>query len=445
MFLRSAVFPLLCLCVSVANSPAQAQSVPEIKDPAARVTEAFAGAMRLAAEVLAIEDPSARDAILRKLLETGPASERIQAAREAVVERRARLGESALAEGDVGRGMENFRRAVAAAPERDAGRFFEDVLIRIPFALSMRGYRNEAVEMAREIERRVAEEPRKLAALGEFYMTIEDPGDAIRALEAASKIAGEDAKLGRLLGAAYRMGLRLDEAIAKYRLATSLDANDKRSYYELANLYRARGDYAGAIELYRKQLEIVPDHSPSYKGMALAYLAQGDEERMKEALDQARSLSGSDDAVAGDVYLQTQLAFLYLARNKMKEARQAAASALLVEPRYSWARIAAAEVALADGKYFDAERNLIAARSYANFPTLYFTLGKLYLVVEDFDGALEQFSKAFDYSSQGLFTARLGGVFNARADNLRDLLSREHQAAIFLARAPTKDETFKIA
>ncbi len=440
----------LCLCVSVANSsaqaqPAPAQSSPAVKNPAALVTEALAGASYLAAEILAIEDPAARDAALRKFIETKNASEQIQTAREAIVIRRAQLAESALGRNDVERAMENFRRAVAVAPERGADRFFEETVIRIPFALSARGYRNEAAEIARELERRFAKEPSRLASLGEFYMTIEAPGDAIRALETASKLAGEDAKLGRLLGAAYRMGLRLDDAIAKYRIATGLDAKDKRAYYELANLYRARGAYADAIELFRKQLEIAPKHSPSYKGMALAYLAQGDEGRMAEALDQARSIGGSAEEITGDVYLQTQLAFHYLAQNKLKQAQQAVAAALLVEPRYSWARIAAAEVDLASGKYFEAERNLIAARSYANFPTLYFTLGKLYLAVEDFDGALEQFSKAFDYSPQGRFTARLGGVFDARADNLKELLSREHQAAIFLAEPPTRDETFKIA
>ena len=229
-----------------------------------------------------------------------------------------------------------FRRAIARLPDRVTDRFFEEVVIRIPFALSARGYRNEAVEMARELERRFAGDTPKLAALGEFYMTIEATGDAIRALESASKLAGDDAKLGRLLGAAYRMGLRLDDAIAKYRLATSLDAGDKRAHYDLANLYRAQGDYAGAVELYRKQLEIVPNHSSSYKGLALAYLAQGDEELMKEALNQARDLRGPDEGT-GDVYLQTQLAFHYLARNRLKEARQAATAALSVEPRYSWA------------------------------------------------------------------------------------------------------------
>src|SRR5262249_31928720 len=107
----------LCLCVSAANSSAQAQpspaqSDPAIRDPAARVTEALVGASYLVAEILAIEDPAARVAALRKFLETGNASEQIQTAREAVVTRRAQLAESALGQNNIESAMENFRRAV---------------------------------------------------------------------------------------------------------------------------------------------------------------------------------------------------------------------------------------------------------------------------------------------------------------------------------------------
>ncbi|HKQ75512.1 MAG TPA: tetratricopeptide repeat protein [Blastocatellia bacterium] len=394
---------------------------------------------------LAIEDPTARIAALQKFLETSNISEQSQKAREAIVTSRAQMAESALGENNLERAMENFRRAITELPELVTDRFFDETANRIPFALSARGYRNEAVELARLLEKRFSKEPPKLASLGEFYMTIESAGDAINTLETASKIAGEDARIRRSLGAAYRMGLRLDDAVAEYQLAISFDPKDKRAYYELANLYRAHGAYDDAIKLYRKQLEIEPKHSSSFKGLALAYLAQGNEEQMTAALNQARDLRGSAEEVTGDIYLQTQLAFYYLAQNKLKEAQKAVAAALLIEPRYSWARIAAAEVDLAAGKYFEAERNLIAARSYASFPTLYFTLGKLYLTVEDFDGALEQFSKAFSYSPQGQFTARLGGVFDAQAGALKELLAREHRAAIFLAEPPTTDETFKIA
>src|SRR5262245_14781018 len=394
---------------------------------------------------LAIEDPAARIAALQKFIENGGASEQRQRAREAIVISRAQLAEAALGDTNLERAMDNFRRAIAELPELVTDRVFEETVGRIPFALSARGYRNEAVELARLLEKRFAKEPARLASLGEFYMTIESAVDAIRTLETATKIAGEDAKLRRNLGAAYRIGLRLDDAISEYQLAISFDPKDKRAFYELGNLYRAHGAYDDAIKLYRRQLEIDPKHSSSYKGLALAYLAQGNEEQMTASLNQARDLRGSAEEITGDIYLQTQLAFYYLAQGKLKEAQKAVAAALLIEPRYSWARIAAAEVDLAGGKYFEAERNLIAARTYASFPTLYFTLGKLYLTVEDFDGALEQFSKAFNYSPQSQFTTRLGGVFDAQADNLKDLLSREHQAAIFLAEPPTKDETFRIA
>ncbi|MGE0133487.1 MAG: tetratricopeptide repeat protein [Blastocatellales bacterium] len=394
---------------------------------------------------LAIEEPNARIAALQKFLKTNNIPEQAQTAREAIITSWAQLADGQLGENNVERAMENFRRAIAGLPERVTDRFFEETVVRIPFAMSVRGYRNEAVNLARLLEKRFAKEPPRLASLGEFYMTVEAADDAIHALETASKLAGEEARLHRLLGAAYRMGLRLDDAVAEYQLAASFDANDKRVYYELANLYRAHGAYADAIKLYRKQLEIEPKHSPSYKGMALAYLAQGDEEQMTAALNQARDLRGSAEEINGDIYLQTQMAFHFLARNKLSQAREAAEAALLVEPRYGWARIAAAEVDLASGKYFEAERNLIAARSYASFPTLYFTLGKLYLAVEDFDGAMEQFSKAFSYSPRTQFTTKLGGVFDAQADNLKELLAREHQAAIFLAEPPTTDETFKIA
>ncbi len=394
---------------------------------------------------LAIEDPNARIAALQKFLKTNAIPEQVQTAREAIVASWAQLAEVQLGDNNVERAVENFRRALAALPEKITDRFFEETVIRIPLALSVRGYRNEATGLARQIEKRFAKEPLRLAAVGEFYMTIEAPADAIRALEAATKLDEGGAKLHRILGAAYRMGLRLDDAIAEYQLAVNFDANDKRAYYELANLYRAHGAYADAAKLYRKQIEIDPKHSSSYKGLALANLAQGDEEQAAAALNQARDLRGSAEELTQDIFLQTQLAFHHLAQNKLKQARQAADLALGVEPRYSWARIAAAEVDLAEGKYFDAERNLLAARTYANFPTLYFTLGKLYLVVEDFDGALEQFDKAFSFSPPKQFTAKLGGVLDVQADNLKELLAREHQAAIFLAEPTTTGEIFKIA
>ncbi|MCI0663636.1 MAG: tetratricopeptide repeat protein [Acidobacteria bacterium] len=423
---RSVLFGLL-ICLLPAPAPGQGQTVT--------------GSLE---SVISMEDPAARIDALQKMIKTTLAPEEMFRAREAIAASWAQMGEIQLGKNNIEKAVAHFQKALALLPEELTDRFFSATVIRIPQAISARGYRQEAISLARQLEKRFAKEPLRLAGIGEYYLTIEAPDDAIRALETAVNLAGKDARIHRSLGAAYRVGLRLGDSIYEYQQAINLDPGDKRAYYELGNLYRALGVYADAIKFYTKQLEIEPGHSPSHKGMALAYLALGNEAKAKVSLSQARG-RGPEEEITRDIYLQTQLAFYYLRLNKIKEARYAAESALVVEPRYAWARIVNAEVDLAEGKYFDAERNLIAAQRYAGFPTLFFTFGRLYLAVEDFEGALEQFGKAFNYSLQKKFTARLGGVFEAQADDLQDLFAREYQAAIFLAEPPVSKEQYKIA
>ncbi|MBK9314914.1 MAG: tetratricopeptide repeat protein [Acidobacteria bacterium] len=394
---------------------------------------------------LAVEDPAERIAALRKFLKNNIIPEQTQTAQEAIVASWAQIADSHLNNNDIEKAVTAFRDSIGSLPENITDTFFNDTVIRIPLAVSVRGYRNEAILLARRLEARFPQEGKRLAAIGEFYMTIEAPADAIRALENAGKAGENTAMLHRALGAAYRIGLRLDDAIAEYQQAIQIDPLEKRAYYELGNLYRAYGAYDDALKLYRKQLEIEPKHTSSYKGIALAHLAMGDEEKATAALNQARDIRGASEELTQDLYLQTQLAFLYLQRNNLLQARKAAEAALLIEPRYAWARIATAEVDLAEGKFFDAERNLLAARPYASFPSLNFTFGKLYLAVEDFNGAIEQFATAFQFSPTMGFTTRLGGSMDVEAGNLADLLAREHRAAIYLAESPTKAESFRIA
>lgn len=395
--------------------------------------------------VLAIEDPTARIAALKKYLVAGTPEALMQTAREATVASWAQLAEKELGDNNIERAVTDFRRAISNLPTNISDRFFINTVIRIPQATSMRGYRLEAIELARVLEKSFLTDATRLGAIGDYYMTIEAPIDAIRTLETATRLKTEDPELRRRLAQAYRLGLRLDDAIYEYQYVIGLNQKDKRAFYELANLYRARGAYGDAITLYNAQLAVEPRHLPSYKGLALAWLAKGDTSRYEELLDKVRTLGESVDDPAQDIYLQTQVALISLGRGRISVARRAAEAALAIEPRYAWARIAAAEVDLAEGKYFEAERNLLVAGQYANFPTLAFTLGKLYLAVEDFDGALEQFGKVIRYSADGQFQSRLGGSLGVEAENLRELLAPEHQAAIFLADSPTSVEVFQIA
>lgn len=424
---------LLVLLLALFPLPCRGQSAEAIE-----MAEAFKRA-------LAIEDPTTRIAALRRF--TGPAAtvEQSQLAREAMVASWAQLAEKHLNDNSIERASSSFREAIGALPKQINDRFFIDTVIRIPQATSMRGYRVEAIDLARLLEKRFVKEELRLAAIGEYYLTIEAPVDAIRVLEAAVRLREEDPEIRRRLAQAYRIGLRIDDAIHEYHYVVGLNRQDRRGYHELANLYRARGALSEAISLYQQQLRIEPRHTPSWKGLALTWLASGNDEEFTKALEKAREAGEANDDPAQDVFLQTQVALINLARGRIAAARQAATAALTIEPRYAWARIANAEVDLAEGKFFEAERNLLAARQYASFTSLIFTIGKLYLTVEDFDGALEHLSQVIELTESGRFRARLGGALVQEAENLRDLLSPEHQAAILLNDPPTSVQVYQIA
>ncbi len=424
------------LCCAMSAAFAQTPAKPEAKAQTQ---------LQTLDAIVAMEDANTRITALQQFLKTNANNDKTVTAREALVASYGQVAENHLNDNNIEKAVDAFQRAFKALPKQVSEKFFKETVALIPLAVAARGYLPEAIGLAKLLEIRFANDAERLGALGEFYATFNAASEAITALEAAAKLAPEDARLHRALGEAYRKALRLDEAIASYQLAVRFDAQDRRAFYDLADLYRSQGAYDDALKLYRRQLDIEPKHTPSLKGIALVLTAQGKDDQAAAVLNQARDLAGSMNEITQDQLLQTQLAFYYLAQNKLREAQRAADAALSVEPRYSWARIAAAEILLAQGKYFEAERHLIEAQKLAGFPTLWFTLGKVYLIVEDFDGAAEQFAKAFRYSSKTQFTARLGGVRDVQGDDLRELLAPEHQAALFLAEAPTSDETFRIA
>ncbi len=391
---------------------------------------------------LAVTEPATRIEALQKFLQAQPDAPQANTARAEITRGYAYLGEMQLAEKNVDGAIQRFKQAIAAFPKQVDDKFFNEVAARIPVAVSVRGYRTEAILLAREMEARFGADAQRLAAIGEFYLSVEAPTEALRALNSAVKLTPDNARIYRLLGAAHRVNLNLDKAAEQYTAAIKADPKDNRAYFELANLQRARGRYDVAINLYTHQLGLEPDHAPSLKGLALCYLAQGKDERANELLAQATRVTNAE--LTRDFYLQTQLALTYLARGKVAPARQAADAALTAEPRFSWARIAAAEVELAEGKYFDSERHIIAAMKYADFPTMNFMLGKIYLAVEDFEGALEEFGKAFSYKA-GKFQTRLGGVQEVSAETVAELLAPERQASLFQAEPITTEVEFKLA
>ena len=109
------------------------------------------------------------------------------------------------------------RRVLAARIEALAGEHGDKARPQI-VALLREALDSGRAELARRLEKRFAGEASRLAAIGEYFMTVEAPEDAIRALGAGVALAGGELDIRYRLAQAYRLGLRLDEAIREHQL-----------------------------------------------------------------------------------------------------------------------------------------------------------------------------------------------------------------------------------
>src|SRR5262245_6257672 len=179
MNIRSMLFGLL-ICLLLALDQARAQP---------NTPQSVSGSLE---SVISMEDPTARIEALRKILMTTLPPDQILRAREAVVASWAQLGEIQLGNNNIEKAVAYFQKALTVIPEEVSDRFFMATVVRIPQAVSARGYRPEAISLARQLENRLATEPFRLASIGEYYLTIEAPDAPIRGLETAVHLAGND-------------------------------------------------------------------------------------------------------------------------------------------------------------------------------------------------------------------------------------------------------------
>ena len=284
------------------------------KDAAAQRSRR-ASAPRGIDDLLAIPDVEARIKALEAFLKDNTEGKSAVEAREALVRSWAELGTRELAENRIGPAVAHFQKAVSELPDEVTDRLFEETVARIPFVISRRGYRAESVTFARDLEKRFAKEPMRLGTLGEFYLNVEAPGDAIRVLESAVEQRKEDARLRRPLAAAYRMSLRLDQSAKELEQIAALDEKDTRAYTELGHIARAKGEYDEALRFYRSQIRIDATNAAAFKGVALTALARGRDSEFEETLARVKEIKDEKE-VSGDIHFHTQAAFYYLAQGK---------------------------------------------------------------------------------------------------------------------------------
>lgn len=374
----------------------------------------------------AINEPNAvlKIAALQKFIQDFPNSKEIVRAQESIVSVRGILGDNALKAGDTANGIEFFKIAVKEAPVPMSEKLYADIILQFPTNLFLRNERDAAREIAEMIEEKAGNDAKQIIGLATFYIGIENATNARRLALKAIEIAPENPVAYQTLGIASRLGFRIDEAVAAYSKALELDPNSVVSKRSLAEMKRANGKADEAIVLYREILEKNPADANAKTGLVLSLFESG--KRSEAETEMQKSL----EANASDLPLLVGAAYFYASHSEGAKAVEFAQKALAVEPRYVWASIALARGFMAQKQPLEAEKVLLAARAYGNFPTLDYEIASARLQAGLYREAADELKKNFTVKD-GILGTYLGNRIGVDAEDFLKLLSLERRAAIF--------------
>jgi len=399
---------------------------------------------------------------LKAFIAAHPTSVAVPRANELLVVAHAMFAEQKLQASDIDGGLQQFRLALSEAPADMSDRLFTDVIARIPLNLFLRGQRDAAIDIAHQAESLAKSNAKRLVALAQFYLAIENAGEATRIGEAAVQLAPDLAVAHQALGAARHISLRLDESESEYARALSLDPKSDAARYALADLKRANGKPEDAVALYREQLRLEQESKAARLALAKSRRAAGkNEEALALERDQSQLDQHGSPARAGlilsllesgkkdeaDTELNAALqdtdeshnlpllagaAYWFMAHHDAARGLDLAQKAVTLEPRYSWAQIALARALVADKRPLQAERGLRFARQFSRFPTLDYELASVLASVGLYDEAAQELARSFSLKD-GQIETRLAGRNVAHAANFIELLAPERRAVIFQA------------
>ena len=383
--------------------------------------------------------PEKRIEALKAFVAAHPKSVALPRAKELIIVAHAVLGDQKLQAGDVEGGLQQFRLAISEAPPDLTDRLFTEVIARVPMNLFLRGQRAAASEAAHQAEALAKLNPKRLLALAEFYLAVEDAGEASRIAELTIQIAPDSAAAHQALGAARHIALRLDEAESEHARALVLDPKLAGARNALADLKRAAGKHEAALALYREQLQADPKNNSARSGLVLSLLELGKKDEAEREL--ASALQDKDQT--RNLPLLAGAAYWFVAHNDVARGLDLAQKAVAIEPRYSWAQIALARALLADRHPLEAERALRFVRQFSRFPTLDYELANVLASVGLYDEAAQELAQSFSLKD-GQIETKLAGRNAARAASFTELLAPERRAAIFQSTGADNDANSKM-
>jgi tetratricopeptide (TPR) repeat protein len=374
----------------------------------------------------AIGQTLARDRIpaLQKFVRDFPESTLKRRAREVIVSSRAELADEKIRLGEIEEGVALFKLAVEEAPTPISDKLFSGLLVKFPANLFFRGQRAAAISIAKTIEEKTPDNPKHLLGPATFYLSVERAADALRLAEKSIEIEPESAGAYHTVGFAHRLNFELEKAAEAFSKAAGIDAESSVSKISLAEMKRALGKPDEASTLYREVLEKEPTNATAQTGLVLSLF---DEKKKEEA---EAALSASLEQNPKNLVLLVGASYWYAAHDDGARAVELARKVLEFERRYTWSYIALARGLMKQGDPLAAERILLAARQFGNFPTLEYELASARFAAGFYKEAADGLSKSF-IVEDGSVKTKLGGRIEKTAEEFIELLSLERRASIF--------------
>jgi tetratricopeptide (TPR) repeat protein len=398
-------------------------------------------------KALLVENPSEKIESLKKFLERFPNSGNKNTVLEALAIVRIGLAEEKLKNGLVEESIQDFKTAISEFPANITDEFFTKNVLKIPNLLFFNGQQVAGVEIAGLIEEKIAGNATQLCQLATFYLNIEDGESAKRLAEKAVQIDEKFLLAYLILGLANRLNFDLDASVKAYEKALEIAPNSVLVKQNLADMKRALGQAEEALKIYQEILQFEPESIPAKTGLVLSLFDLGKIGEAEAELEKAKN-SKNFVLLAGIAYWYARESLKTESSERNEYAEKAAVKAqeaIEIEPRYVWAYIALARSLLAQNKPNEAEKVLLTARQYGNFPTLDYELAVSRLALGFYNEAVEALEKSFSISNDGLVETRLGNRITKRAEDFSELLSFELRAGIFhQKRADSKEEAQKL-
>ncbi len=372
-----------------------------------------------------LTDPTQKAESLVKFIADYPKSEFKIRAEESLAGARAAIADQRLTAGDSEAAVRLFTLAVERAPKPYGDRLFSGVLATLPANLYWRGFKTEAIELAKLIETHIATDGNKLLLLSTFYLGTENGDEAKRIAEAVIKLDERNSAAHQTLATAHRLNFDLESAGISFAKAVELDSESTTSKRSLGDMKRALGKADEAEKIYRDILAVNEKDNQARTGLVLSLFELG--KRSDAEAEMTRAL----EEVPGNVVLLGGVAYWYAANKDGDKAVELARRAIEKDPRYVWSHIALGRGLMLQNKPVEAEQVLVAARKYGNFPTLQYEIASARLAAGFFRDAAEELKKSFQLAD-GSISTRLGGRIEKTADSFTDAIAMERRASIFI-------------